>query len=426
MASTLKKLPIHPLFFSLSPLLYLLVSNTNPVRLIEDIRTGGLFLAGGLVLYGLFWLITRHPLRAALLASLCLLFIFIYDPLYEVVRGRDVFGWTYGRHRFLAPPWAGLLAASGFAVVRKLERPQRLTRIFNVIGLVMLVFGVAGVLVTGMWYPTLRAVGLLPAPHLEVTFIDVGHVYEGEVGVVGESILLQTAEGKTALIDGGYPNSLVLETLQARGIDHLDLVVATHPDDDHTGGLINVVRALPVDLLVHNGQTLNSPIFEEFDEAIREAEIPTQVVRSGDLLAFGTLTFEVLNPRSINESTVNTNSIVLRLVCGRVPFLFTGDTDRVAEMRLYESGNTQWVDILKIAHHGGDSSSLPEYIAAISPEIAIYSVGPDNIYDFPHDVTLETMRAVGAQVYGTDVNGTIVVRTDGKTYEVLPERGEPR
>ncbi|HZW02986.1 MAG TPA: MBL fold metallo-hydrolase, partial [Anaerolineaceae bacterium] len=255
----LKRFPIHHLLFALSPLLLLLAHNADPLQIGVVLRTGVLWLGGGVGLYALFWALTRHPLRAALLASLCLLFLFAYDPAYELVRGRSLLGVTLGKHRFLAPVWAGVLAACAYGTWRRLARPQRLTPVYTAAGLVMLGLSLAGVTVAGAWQPALRAAGLLPPPGLEVTFIDVGNVVPGEPGVVGEAIWLQTADGENALIDGGFPNPVVAAYLQDHGVTRLDLVVLTHAHDDHSGGLIDVLGSIPVDVLVHSGQTLDSP-----------------------------------------------------------------------------------------------------------------------------------------------------------------------
>ncbi|HZW04410.1 MAG TPA: hypothetical protein VFF68_10810, partial [Anaerolineaceae bacterium] len=147
---------------------------------------------------------------------------------------------------------------------------------------------------------------------------------------------------------------------------------------------------------------------------------------SGDRLPFGDLVFDVLSPALVNPESINNNSVVLRLTAGRVVFLFTGDSDQLEERRLLEAGLAEPVDVLKVGHHGGDTSSNPAYIAAISPDVAVYSVGAGNEYQFPHAVVLDALRGAGALIYGTDRNGTIVVRTDGTTYEVLTERGGPR
>ncbi len=296
--------------------------------------------------------------------------------------------------------------------------------VWAAIAAVLVVGGIAAVL-TGAWAAPLRAVGLIAPPQVEVDYINVGDMGPDQDGVVGDSILLRSSEGAQVLIDGGYPNGLALEFLKANQIDHLDMIVLSHAHDDHTGGLIAILKEIPVDVLVHNGQTLDSAVYAEFQEAIKSSGVKTRVVKSGDKLPFGSLEFQVLGPRKINPDSVNNNSIVLRLVVGQVKFLFTGDLQHLEEERLLAVDAPIDVDILKIAHHGADTSSKAAFLEKVSPEVAIYSVGSHNMYDFPHRVTLENLHSMGAVIYGTDINGTVVVTTDGKRYEVILDHGEP-
>lgn len=272
----------------------------------------------------------------------------------------------------------------------------------------------------GLW------LALRPAPpSVTVDYINVGHIGDTEPGVVGDSILIQSSEGKVALIDGGYPDTGVLPYLKSQNITHIDLLVVTHAHDDHTGGLAEVLRAIPVDRLVHNGQGLDSPIYAEFQRAIQESGVPVSVVKAGDKLPFGRLTFLVLSPRKVNPNSINNSSVVLRLVVGKIGFLFTGDMQQLEENRLLAINAQVQADILKLAHHGAATSSSAPFIERVKPSVAIYSAGKDNKYGFPEKSTLDTLHALGVEVYGTDINGTIRVTTDGKTYVVHPERGGP-
>jgi beta-lactamase superfamily II metal-dependent hydrolase len=419
-----KKYPFYPLVLALSPLLFFLAANADPLNWTGALRTGAIWLAGGVGLYAVLWLVFRSPQRAALLAAFALLLAISYDPLYELVRDRTVGGFVYGRHRYLAPLWGGLLLADAYVILRWLKRPERLTAALNLLSLPLLIYGLVSVTLAGAWQYPLRAAGLIPPPQVEVTYINVGQPDETGFGGVGESILLRTSEGKTALIDGGYPNGQAAAYLRASNITHLDLVVLSHAHDDHSGGLVEILGEIPADLLVMNGQPLDTPVYRQLEAVIQEKSIPTQVVRSGDRLVLGSLIFEVLSPNYINPDSVNINSVVLRLEVGRVSFLFTGDTEHGEELRLLEAGLAEEVDIHKIAHHGAVTSSHPDYVVSISPEVAIYSVGPGNAPHYPNQEALERFRSNGAELYGTLDYGTIIVNTDGRTYEVLTERGE--
>ncbi len=254
-------------------------------------------------------------------------------------------------------------------------------------------------------------------PKVEITFFEAGQ---------GDSFLIRTSDRKVVLVDGSYPNGRVLAALNELNVRHIDLVIVTHAHDDHTGGIAQVLRAIPVDRLITNGTTLDTPVFAKFEEAIRESGVKEEVVKEGDQLKFGRLTLEVLAPRSATAQAVNNNSIVTRLVVGKYRFLFMGDAMKEEEQFLMQSGAPLYAQFLKVGHHTADTSSSPEFIQRVNPKIAIYMAETGNIHGFPHQVTLDTLKSLGAKIYGTEVNGTITVQTDGKTYTIHIQRGEPR
>ena len=132
--------------------------------------------------------------------------------------------------------------------------------------------------------------------------------------------------------------------------------------------------------------------------------------------------FEVLSPASLTGST-NNKSIVLYLAYGEVAFLFTGDAEHEAEASMIAAGLLSDIDILKVGHHGSSSSSSPAFLNIIRPEVAIYLAGGD--YGHPHDETIIALTAVAADIYGTDIHGTIVITTDGIDYEMQLEKQAP-
>lgn len=244
---------------------------------------------------------------------------------------------------------------------------------------------------------------------LEVHFIDVGQ---------GDAILILAPDGKVALIDGGESGSGALAYLKARGIKKVDLMIATHPHADHIGGLIDVLEALPVDEVVTNGQPHTTRTFERFLDAIAAAQATYTEVRRGDSLALGGLTFDVLRPEGPSGEDLNARSIVLRLLYGQVAFLFTGDAGSDAEANMIAGRETVQAQILKVGHHGSRSASSPSFLAAVQPEVAIYSAGAGNSYGHPRPETLAALAEAGAKTYGTDVNGTVIVTSNGTEYAV--------
>ncbi len=245
--------------------------------------------------------------------------------------------------------------------------------------------------------------------------VQVHFIYVGQ----GDSILIVSPKGKIALIDAGNPDSGALEYLQAMGITHLDLVVATHSHGDHIGGMAEVLLAIPAKRVVTNGRPHTTELYERFMDAIEETKAQYLEAERGDRLALGSLVFDVLHP--LNQSKLvsprrNNDSIVLSLMYGETTFLFVGDAEKEAEAHMLEYGIQLKADILKVGHHGSRSSSSPEFLAAVSPSVAVYSAGVNNDLGFPHAKTINALESVGAEVYGTDVYGTIAITADKNGY----------
>jgi competence protein ComEC len=257
-----------------------------------------------------------------------------------------------------------------------------------------------------------------PSNRLRVYFLDVGE---------GEATLLLTPEGKTVLIDGGDTDGGIVSYLQIMGVKQIDLMIASLPQSEHMGGLVKVLQAIPVTKVVTNGQKPSTLLYTQFQEAIDAAKVITVEAKRGDTLTTGSLAFNVLNPVSPNGDDPSNNSLVLRLVYGKIAFLFMGDAGWEAEDSLLSAGLPVQADILKVGHHGSRYASGPEFLAQVKPELAIYFAGQRNTHGFPHAEALAALENAGAQVAGTDVNGTITVTTDGNGYQFdLTRQGEPQ
>ena len=255
---------------------------------------------------------------------------------------------------------------------------------------------------------------LAPVPadgELKVHFIDVGQ---------GDSILVDLGETEI-LIDGGDKSPGVVAYLNSYVHGPLEAMVATHPHADHIGGLITVLDAFEVEQVWYNGDTSTSKTYSEFMNGV-EAEGPEiHIARLHDSIQAGELRLFVHHPASLEGST-NDNSVVLHLAYGGIDFLFTGDAEQEAEgkMMMLSSVRVPEVEILKVGHHGSRTSSSEDFLRITSPEIAIYMAGAGNRYGHPHPETLAALAGVGAEVYGTDIHGTVTVTTDGQTYTVQP------
>ncbi|WKA51351.1 MBL fold metallo-hydrolase [Planococcus liqunii] len=248
--------------------------------------------------------------------------------------------------------------------------------------------------------------------NLKVHFIDVGQ---------GDATLLEFEE-YTLLIDTGDWNSTAtVDYLNTHGIEKLDIVVGTHPDSDHIGQLERVVEQFEVGEVWMSGNASTSNTFINALKAIDEAGTDYYEPRTGEVFDVGSLKIEVLYPEEITGKA-NEESISLKLTYGDIDFVFTGDSGVKEEQAMIDNGADLDAEILHIGHHGSNTSTSNAFLKAVSPEVAVYSAGIDNSYGHPHAEVIAAVENAGAEVYGTDVNGTVVLDTNGKTYEISTEK----
>lgn len=248
---------------------------------------------------------------------------------------------------------------------------------------------------------------------LDVYFIDVGQ---------GDSILIDQSETEV-LIDGGEKSPGVVSYLKNYVDGPIEVMVATHPHADHIGGLIDVLAAYDVEEIWYNGEASTTKTYSDFMSAVDSEDAEVHTGKRGDVIEADTLSFQVLNPKDL-KGTTNNNSLVMYLKYGEVGFLFEGDAEKEAEGSMLIASDIPLpdVDILKVGHHGSRTASSADFLSVTKPEVAIYMAGVGNSYGHPHQETIQALTAIGAEIYGTDVNGTIIVTTDGKGYEVHSEK----
>lgn len=246
------------------------------------------------------------------------------------------------------------------------------------------------------------AVYSLSQPFLEVTFFDVGQ---------GDAIFIETPSGHQILIDGG-PGSAILEKLgnEMPFWDRtIDLVILTHPERDHYGGLLEVLKRYKVENILWTGILRDTAEYQEWQRLIERSNV--LIAESGQQIIAGEAVFKILFPfESLQgEEVKNTNntSIVSKLICGSNSFLFVGDIYKKIERELIGKGIDS--DVLKIAHHGSKTSSAQEFIEAVSPNIAVIQVGKENSYGHPTKEVLDILEKHGINILRTDLNGDIKI-----------------
>jgi beta-lactamase superfamily II metal-dependent hydrolase len=247
--------------------------------------------------------------------------------------------------------------------------------------------------------------------NLSVHFLDVGQ---------GDSILLQF-NNKNVLIDAGDQDSgpRVTSYLRSHGVSSLDLVVATHPHEDHIGGLITILNDIPIKQVLDSGQTHTTQTFENYLNLIDQKNILFNIAERGQTIDLDpAIKIEVLSPSATLFDNLNENSIVLKVTYNKVSFLLAGDAGFQAEDSIMAAGYDLKSDILKVGHHGSSSSSGSDFLSRVMPTGSIIEVGATNSYGHPTSKTLSALQNTGSKVYRTDLDGNIVVTTDGQSYSV--------
>lgn len=253
-----------------------------------------------------------------------------------------------------------------------------------------------------------------PKPEvLTVSFLSVGQ---------GDAILIEAPDGTQMLIDGGKDRSVLRELPKVMGpLDRsIDLIVETHPDADHIGGLPEVLARYAVAYFVSPGKESDSSIYAQLQVAEeKEPRMQELLAREGMRIHLGKgVSADVFHPENNVDKLRETNdaSIVMRLVYGDTEFVLSGDAASWIEDRLVsEYGDRLQSDVLKAGHHGSKNSSSDLWLATVNPDTVVVSAGKGNSYGHPHSETLDRIRTQGAKVLSTIDSGTITLISDGKT-----------
>jgi DNA internalization-related competence protein ComEC/Rec2 len=250
---------------------------------------------------------------------------------------------------------------------------------------------------------------------LKVIFLDVGQ---------GASQLLISPSGKTMLIDAGNNDkeSLMLDYLQKYNLTKLDIVIGTHPDADHIGGLDKVIDHFNIGKIYMPKVQSNTRTFESLLKSIKNKGLKVSTAKAGLQLQWDDkVTIQMIAPTKAYPDA-NDNSAVIHVSYGNTSFMLTGDAEAESEKGIIASGVNLQSDVLLVGHHGSKSSTSLDFLKKVKPQYAIIQSGKENKYGHPHTVTLKLLKAQGIKIYRNDLNGTIEVTSDGARLQITSER----
>lgn len=250
--------------------------------------------------------------------------------------------------------------------------------------------------------------------YLKVHFIDVGQ---------GDSIFIETPAGKTILIDGGPPEAgnRVVSYLNEQKLKEIDLLISTHPDFDHIGGLIDVIKHFPVKQIIDSGKVHHTKTYRRYMLAIEEKKIPFKVVEKNDRITLDTNVYiDVLNSYRPGR-TNNESALAFKMKFKEKQLLLLSDIEKEQEYDLLKQNDLQ-SHLIKVAHHGSKTSSSQRFLQRVSPNIAILTYDKENEFGHPAANVIKNLMQVDTNIYSTAVFGHMIYMTDGKRYLLQVEK----
>lgn len=244
----------------------------------------------------------------------------------------------------------------------------------------------------------------------EIHYIDVGQA---------DATAIFLPDGKTMLIDGGNSNdgNIIKKHLSKYGIRRIDYIVATHPHEDHIGGLSYVINNFDIGEIYMPKVSYDSAIYTQLLETISSYGYTINTAKKGVCIAENDeYKAEILSPMRDEYDEMNHYSVIMKLTYKNTSYLFTGDAEIINEKELVGDISA---DVLKVGHHGSDTSSAEEFLDRVNPKIAVIHVGKNNSYNHPHDVVIKRLTERNIKILRTDTEGTIKIKSDGTniTYE---------
>lgn len=298
---------------------------------------------------------------------------------------------------------------------REKERAARKEKALKIICSLLVI----GVILYIVWQDFLKPKPTFPVEDkLVMHFIDVG---QGDCTFIA-------ANGKTMLVDCGESEAAetVIDYLSQLGVRHLDHIIATHPHSDHMGGMSTIIDSFDVGevIIPHipDDQTPTTHFYEKFLDSCAAAKVKISETTVGTEFQLGDAHIEFIAPDGKHYDDLNNYSLSFVLTHGDNTFLLTGDAETESEAAMLKSGSLGKIDLYKAGHHGSAYSSTKELLEVIRPDIAVISCGSENPYGHPADSTVKRIRKYTKYIFRTDLNGSIIIESDGKKIAVTPER----
>lgn len=244
---------------------------------------------------------------------------------------------------------------------------------------------------------------------IEVHYIDVGQ---------GDSILIKQGNN-SMLIDAGenHYGEAVVDYIRGNEIDTLDYVIGTHPHSDHIGGLDDVINSFNIGKIIMPKVTHTTKTFEDVIMAIKNKEMKITTPIVGDVYKLGDAKFTILGPNKDNYNNLNDYSVLIKLEYGNNHFVFTGDAEMEAETEVTENGLDIKADVLKVSHHGSNTSTTEIFLNKVDPDFAVITVGAENRYGHPDNEVLNRLEERNIKIYRSDDHGNILAIGDGKNIK---------
>jgi competence protein ComEC len=250
-------------------------------------------------------------------------------------------------------------------------------------------------------------------PEIRLHFLDVGQA---------DAILLETSTGKTMLIDTGdqQHEEKLIEYLLKLGITKIDVLLATHPHHDHIGGMDKIIKTFHIGSFYMSNTSYHTKHYNNLLKALKRTHTPLHLIEVGMSISLERyVDIRIIGPLKKEYEDLNNQSIIIKIKHGKNRFLLMGDAGVEAEKDLIKHKSKLKANVLKVGHHGADTSTSKEFLEKVKPDYAVISVGRKNRYGFPDQSILKRLNEHHIAVYRTDQLGTIIVGSNGKTLSFM-------